>query len=150
MTRRTLFYALLTTLSLAGPVSAQDTPKTLFTNVNVFDGVSEKRIMNANVLVEGNLIKEVSTAKINTPGTSVIDGGGRTLMPGLIDAHWHTMFNFSPISNTLGSSFGYLNIAAADASDEFLVVHRFEGTTRFEKPPSNLFNLSKACLSQVP
>ena len=44
----------------------------------------------------------------------------------------------------------YSDIAAADASDEFLVVHRFEGTTRFEKPPSNLFNLSKACLSQVP
>ena len=140
MTRRTLFYALLTTLSLAGPVSAQDTPKTLFTNVNVFDGVSEKRIMNANVLVEGNLIKEVSTAKINTPGTSVIDGGGRTLMPGLIDAHWHTMFNFSPISNTLGSSFGYLNIAAADASRNTLM----RGFTTVRDVGGNSFGVKRA------
>ena len=23
--------------------------------------------------------------------TTIINGGGRTLMPGLIDAHWHTM-----------------------------------------------------------
>jgi hypothetical protein len=32
---------------------------TLITNVHVFDGVSEPRIENASVLVEGNLIMEV-------------------------------------------------------------------------------------------
>ena len=72
----------------------QSAPKsqTLFTNVNVFDGVNEKRIMNANVLVDGNLIKQVSTAKIDAPGATVIDGGGRTLMPGLADTHVHLAF----------------------------------------------------------
>jgi imidazolonepropionase-like amidohydrolase len=70
---------------------AQDAPpQTLFTNVHVFDGVSEKRLENANVLVEGNLIKEVSTRAIEAPDATVIDGGGRTLMPGLIDSHVHT------------------------------------------------------------
>ena len=39
----------------------------LFTNVNVFDGVNAQRIENANVLVEGNLIKEISTS--TPPGT---------------------------------------------------------------------------------
>jgi hypothetical protein len=39
-------------------------PKTLFTNVHVFDGVHEKRIENAYVLVEGNRIKQVSAQKI--------------------------------------------------------------------------------------
>ena len=73
-----------------GAASAQDAPsQTLFTNVHVFDGVNEARIENASVLVEGNLIKEVSTDAINAPDATVIDGGGRTLMPGLIDAHVH-------------------------------------------------------------
>jgi len=63
--------------------------QTLFTNVNVFDGVNEARIENASVLVEGNLIKEISTETIDAPNATMIDGGGRTLMPGLIDSHVH-------------------------------------------------------------
>lgn len=74
----------------ASIVYAQDAaPQTLFTNVHVFDGVGEARIENASVLVEGNLIKTVSTAPIDAPDATVIDGGGRTLMPGLIDSHVH-------------------------------------------------------------
>ena len=57
----------------------------------VFDGVNEKLIENANVLIEGNLIKTVSTDPIKAKGATVIDGGGRTLMPGLTDCHWHSM-----------------------------------------------------------
>ncbi len=43
---------------------------------------------------------------------NVIDGQGRTLMPGLIDAHWHTMFNFWPVSKVLNADLGYLSIVA--------------------------------------
>ena len=35
-------------------------PKTLFTNVHIFDGVNEKRIENANVLVQGNPLVDLS------------------------------------------------------------------------------------------
>lgn len=66
-------------------------PLTLFTNVHVFDGVNEARIENANVLVEGNLIKTVSTDVIEPGDAAVIDGGGRTLMPGLVEGHAHLM-----------------------------------------------------------
>lgn len=66
-------------------------PLTLFTNVHVFDGVNEARIENANVLVEGNLIKTVSTDAIEAGDAAVIDGGGRTLMPGLVEGHAHLM-----------------------------------------------------------
>jgi imidazolonepropionase-like amidohydrolase len=65
------------------------TPRILFTNVHVFDGVSAVRIENAEVLVEGNLVAEVSTEALPRDGAQVIDGGGRTLMPGLMDAHVH-------------------------------------------------------------
>ena len=66
-------------------------PQTLFTNVNVFDGVNEALIENASVLVEGNLIKTVSTDAITAPDATVIDGAGRTLMPGLMEMHAHLM-----------------------------------------------------------
>ena len=63
--------------------------QTLFTNVQIFDGINGER-MSGNVLVEGNLIKQVSAEAINAPGATVVDGGGRTLMPGVIDMHTHT------------------------------------------------------------
>lgn len=74
----------------ASPLTAQEPPfPILFTNVHVFDGVSEDRIENANVLVVGNLIAEVSTEPLVAANARIIDGGGRTLMPGLIDSHTH-------------------------------------------------------------
>jgi len=71
-------------------------PTTLIRNVNVFDGKNEALIERANVLVEGNKIKQVSTKEIDAAGATVIDGGGRTLIPGLIDAHVHLTWNMSP------------------------------------------------------
>ncbi|MGI9369974.1 MAG: amidohydrolase family protein, partial [Ruegeria sp.] len=87
---------LFTAFGPAGPAAwAQEgeAPQTLFTNVHVFDGVNEARIENANVLVEGNLIKAISTDAIDADNATVIDGGGRTLMPGMIDGHAHVMIN---------------------------------------------------------
>jgi len=65
--------------------------QTLFTNVNVFDGFADELAMNTDVLIEGNHIIEVGQG-ISAPGATVIDGGGRTLMPGLIDMHTHVTF----------------------------------------------------------
>ena len=53
--------------------------------------MNAERIENANVLVEGNLIKTVSTSAIKARGATLVDGGGRTLMPGLIENHAHLM-----------------------------------------------------------
>ena len=77
-------------LALSSLATAQDMAltQTLFTNVQIFDGVNEER-MAGNVLVEGNLIKQISAEAISAPGATVIDGGGGTLMPGLIDMHSH-------------------------------------------------------------
>lgn len=80
----------LTSLSSA---QAQDEApsQVLFTNVHVFDGVNETRIENAQVLVESNLIKTISTETIDAPNATVIDGGGGTLTPGFIENHAHLM-----------------------------------------------------------
>ena len=75
-------------------IAEDDAPKLLlFTNVNVFDGYSEGLQTGMNVLVEGNLIKQVSAEPISTTGAKVIEGEGRTLMPGLVDLHSHLLAN---------------------------------------------------------
>ena len=65
----------------------------LFKNVKIFDGKTNKLSAGQDVLVEGELIKAIGGAASAGPNTHVIDGGGRTLMPGLIDGHAHVMIN---------------------------------------------------------
>jgi imidazolonepropionase-like amidohydrolase len=63
--------------------------QTLFTNAAlVLDGVTELQPA-FNVLVQDSRIVAVSETPISAPKAVVIDVGGRTLMPGLIDAHAH-------------------------------------------------------------
>ena len=64
------------------------TPTIVFRSPRIFDGESEKLRDDVNVVVEGNVIREVS-ARPAGDGAEVIDCGGRFLMPGLIDAHVH-------------------------------------------------------------
>jgi imidazolonepropionase-like amidohydrolase len=71
--------------------------KTLFTNANlVLDGFAEVQ-KSFDVLVQGNRILAVSQTRIEHEDANVIDIRGRTLMPGLIDAHAHiTGLSLSP------------------------------------------------------
>lgn len=71
--------------------------KILFTNVHVFNGIDEERLMNANVLVDGKLIEAISTKNLAAENAIVLDGKGRTLMPGLIDMHWHSAYASIPM-----------------------------------------------------
>ncbi len=84
----------VTGLLAVSPALAQDeTPeRTLITNVNVFDGFSDELAEGMSVLIEDNHIVEVGKG-IDAPGATVIDGGGRTMTPGLIDMHQHVMLN---------------------------------------------------------
>ncbi|HUP98262.1 MAG TPA: amidohydrolase family protein, partial [Usitatibacter sp.] len=61
----------------------------VFRNARIFDGASADCPRGMNVLVADGLIREVSGKPIKARGASVLDVGGRTLMPGLIDAHMH-------------------------------------------------------------
>jgi imidazolonepropionase-like amidohydrolase len=62
---------------------------TLFRNLRLFDGEGDALIEGAEILVEGDRIKEVADRPIQASAARVIDAGGRTLMPGLIDCHSH-------------------------------------------------------------
>jgi len=64
---------------------AQKTP-VLFQKVRVFDGV--KVISETDVLIENGRIKEIGP-NLPAGGARVVNGAGKTLLPGLIDAHVH-------------------------------------------------------------
>jgi len=92
----------------------------LFRNVRVFNGVDPTLQAATDVLVRGNRIASIGTSEVTAaePGMTIIDGGGRTLMPGLIDVHWHTLAVRPTIAVALSSNAGYLNLmAGAEASD---------------------------------
>jgi imidazolonepropionase-like amidohydrolase len=64
-------------------------PQLLFKNLRLLDPRWDEAREGYEVLVEGELIKEVSASVISAPSAQVIDCGKRTLMPGLIDCHVH-------------------------------------------------------------
>lgn len=73
---------------------AQEKSQVLIKNANVFDGQNEKLQEGVDILIENNLIKEIGkNLSANDSGT-FIDAGGKTLIPGLIDAHWHTTYAY--------------------------------------------------------
>jgi imidazolonepropionase-like amidohydrolase len=82
---------LLALLVLHDVALAEDAPtRTLITNVRVWDGTSDGLSGKTNVLIEDNLIARISEGTARAIGdTTVIDGDGRVLMPGLIDMHQH-------------------------------------------------------------
>jgi imidazolonepropionase-like amidohydrolase len=108
----------------ASPTAGQPPTATVFRNVRIFDGKSSQLSAPSNVLVRGNKIERISSTAIPTDGTTntvSIDGGGRTLMPGLIDAHVHAMLIRPTPAQALAGDVGYNNIAAgAEATDTLL------------------------------
>ncbi|MGG5808027.1 amidohydrolase family protein [Falsiroseomonas sp. CW058] len=63
---------------------------TLFENARILDGTADGAV-DGHVLVEGGTIREVSDKRITAEAARRVDLKGRTLMPGLIDAHVHVI-----------------------------------------------------------
>jgi imidazolonepropionase-like amidohydrolase len=102
-------------------LKAQDEKETiLFTNVKVFNGVDEK-LLDADVLVEDNLIKQVSEDIKAPKGTQVIDGGGRILMPGMIEAHGHVTYSSSLLDMMLNHDATEQAIYSARRAQDYLM-----------------------------
>lgn len=97
---------------------------TLFQNVRVLDVVQGRITEPMHVLVRGNRIEKISTEPIPTDrrgDTVLIDGGGRTLMPGLIDAHTHLMFSNISQQTALTADIGFVNVVAVTAARDTLM-----------------------------
>src|SRR5476651_364433 len=97
-------------------------PAILFKNVRVFDGKGTKLSEPTNVLVRGPIIERIAAAAIPTDASAnVIDGKGRTLMPGLIDNHWHVMLVRPTPMAMMADDIGYSNlVAGVEAADTLM------------------------------
>jgi imidazolonepropionase-like amidohydrolase len=94
----------------------------LFVNVRLYDGKSASLRNGLHVLVEGNRIQSIGTGTPETPaGARRVDGGGRVLMPGLIDAHWHSLFAALPLPVLLQGNLGYIHLAASAEAERTLM-----------------------------
>lgn len=116
--------ACLSSLAFApeGHAASEPPASILLQNVRVFDGKSPRVSSPTNVLIVGPVIKTISSASIESDANVTrIDGGGRVLMPGLIDAHWHTMFLATTPLVGLTSDVGYLNLLAAPQANATLL-----------------------------
>jgi imidazolonepropionase-like amidohydrolase len=63
----------------------------LLRNAAVLDGTVPERRLGCDVLIEGTTIREVAERPLRAESATVLDIGGRTLMPGLIDCHVHVI-----------------------------------------------------------
>ena len=110
--------------AFAQPQSSAPSGILLFENVRIFDGKGSTLSGSMNVLVRGNTIDRISKDPIpvdRSANTKIIAGGGRTLMPGLIDMHWHAMLVRPSLAALLTADMGYLNlVAGAEATDTLM------------------------------
>ena len=131
--------------TICGGAQAQENaPNTvLFENVRIFDGTSKSLSPASNVLVRGNLITRISREAIpvdRTRGLRIIQGGGRTLMPGLIDAHWHATMAVLPESVMMTADDGYLALVAGREARNTLL----RGFTTVRDLSGPVFGLKRA------
>jgi len=143
--RCTRSIAFLLVCGLAVPLEAQTQPPaaTVFQNVRIFDGKSGQLSGPSYVLVRGNSIERIASTPIVTNRIAdavVIDGGGRTLMPGLIDMHWHAMLVRPSPAAAMAADVGYTNlVAGAEATDTLL-----RGFTTVRDLGGSTFGLKRA------
>ena len=121
-------------------VSLREESQTVFINVRVWDGLAEEVTDPTSVLIEGNVVKAIGSNVHAGVNARAVDGGGRVLMPGLIDAHWHSVFANLSVGDLIQSDFGYVTLAAARGAGETLL----RGFTTVRDVGGNCFAVKRA------
>ena len=97
---------------------ANFTSPIVLTNFMLFDGKSKSLRGGLWLRVDGNRIKRIASGDLTPPeGVRMIDCGRQVMMPGLIDAHWHSIFAALPISALVSADVGYIFLAASSDAE---------------------------------
>ncbi|WP_226629729.1 metal-dependent hydrolase family protein [Alloyangia pacifica] len=118
---------------------AQNTSPILIRGSNIFDGSSAELTAGMDVLIESGLVTGIGP-NLSATGAEVIDADGRTLMPGLIDMHWHALMATSTINVVLNSDPSYITLVAAETNRDALM----RGFTTVRDVGGNVFPLVRA------
>lgn len=114
------FIGFKTSKAIAQQPAPPDQP-VLLTNLRLFDGLSGTVRQGVNILVEGNRVSALPGAGEPIEGARIIDCGGRLAMPGLIDAHWHSMFCGLTEMAAMTADVGYIYLVAAREAERTLL-----------------------------
>ncbi|HEY1072344.1 metal-dependent hydrolase family protein [Brevundimonas sp.] len=113
----------------------------LFTGLRLFDGATARLQDDRSVLVEDGKIAAVLIGNDRpTEGVQIIDCGGRTLMPGLIDAHWHSMLCAMSMMELMTADLGLVTLTAAHEAERTLM----RGFTSIRDLAGPAFSLKRA------
>ncbi len=116
---------------------------TLFQNVRIFYGRSAAISAPSNVLVKDGIIARISESPIAVDANAkvrTIAAGGRVLMPGLIDAHWHAFMAATPQMVLMTADPNYLHLLAARQAEATLM----RGFTTVRDLGGPVFGLKRA------
>ncbi len=98
-------------LLLASTAAAQTPAEVLFRNVRVYDGKSDRLTAPISVLVRGNRVAAIGLDAVpSVTSAAIVEGAGRTLMPGLIDVHWHTILIRPNPEQAIYGDIGFTNL----------------------------------------
>ncbi|AWI58806.1 metal-dependent hydrolase family protein [Sinorhizobium fredii] len=132
---------------IPGPSFAQGpTSKILLSKVRLFDGKADTLRAGVQVLIEGNRIAAVDATNSAPPSdATVIDCGDRVLMPGMIDAHWHTLYAAVPLAVIATGDPGFVFSASTAEAERTLM----RGFTTVRDLGSPVFSFKQAIDSGV-
>jgi len=109
------------TMAAGVPAFAAEGKPVLLKNVRIFDGKSSSYIEGRDVLVSGDRIGDLVGQGETVADAEVIDCGGRVLMPGLIDAHWHTILAGINQMMAMTADIPYVHLVAAQEAERTLM-----------------------------
>jgi imidazolonepropionase-like amidohydrolase len=98
-----------------------ESPQLIISNVNVFDSGDGRITGPHDVIVRDGLVASLTPAGATEFSGLKINGTGKTLMPGLIDAHWHAVFTTIPTVVAQLSEVGYVFARAVVGARETLL-----------------------------
>lgn len=135
------FLSAFLVMSCAAVFASDDAPvQILIKNVRVFDGTSDKLTGHTNVLVENSFIKVISPKADASANVTVIDGGGRVLMPGLIEAHGHLSLVTNPLEMANSRTWDYIGALMGEEAERYLM----RGFTTIRDAGGPVFGLKQA------
>jgi len=126
MLRRRMALGVLALVPVLTALAAEPpATEVLFRNVRVFDGTSAALSGPTAVLVRGNTIAAIGASAVAaSPAATVIDGAGRTLMPGLIDNHVHIFMSASSQAELMDPKATFSTLEAKAAAEARLMLLR--------------------------
>jgi len=120
-----------------GPAMRYD--KVVIRGAQIFNGCDPDLVV-ADVLISGNLISQIGPDIDPSDGTYEIKADGHTLIPGLIDAHWHGLYAEATILQVMTTNEGYWNLLAARAQRNAL----YRGFTTVREAAGPMFDVARA------